>query len=77
MLPAELPELAEAIRHDRLELASQRRRVASLTGRSGSLRTRLAIAMARLAARLDDEASRSALAPGSPARLHGPAGAGR
>jgi hypothetical protein len=77
MLPAELPELAEVIRHDRLELASQRRRVASPAGRSGSLRSRLAVAMARLASRLDDEASRSALAPGTPSRLHGPAGAGR
>jgi hypothetical protein len=72
-----LPELAEVIRHDRLELASQRRRVASLAGRPGSLRARLAVGMARLAARLDDDASRSVLATGATSRLHRPAGAGR
>ena len=77
MLPAPLPELAEVKRDDRLELASRRRRAAHLAGRPGSGRARLAVAMTRLAARLDNEASRSALATGAPSRLRGPAGAGR
>jgi hypothetical protein len=77
MLPAPLPELAEVKRDECLELASRRRRVARLTGRTGSARARLAIAMTKLAARLDNEASRSVLATGAPSRLHGPAGAGR
>ena len=77
MLPAPLPELAEVKTNDRLELASRRRRAAHLDRRSGSGRARLAVAMTRLAARLDNEASRSVLATGASSRLHGPAGAGR
>jgi len=77
MLPAPLPELAEVRRGDRLALASKRRRAARVATRSNSVRARLAVAMTRFAARLDNEASRSVLATGAPARLHGPAGAGR
>jgi hypothetical protein len=77
MLPAPLPDLAEVKRDDRLELAERGRRAASLTGRPGLVRARLAVAMTRLAARLDIEASRSVLATGVTPRLHGPAGADR
>lgn len=77
MLPAPLPELAEVKRDDRLELAFRRRRAASLAGRSSSVRARLAVAMTRFAARLDNEASRSVLATVVPSRPDGPAGAGR
>jgi len=77
MLPAPLPELAEVKRDDRLRLANRGRRAASVAGHSGVVRARLAIAMTRLAARLDNEASRSVLATGVSPRLHGPAGAGR
>ena len=77
MLPAPLPELAEVKMDDRLELASRRRRAASVAGHSSSVRARLAVAMTRFAARLDNEASQSVLATGATSRLHGPAGAGR
>jgi hypothetical protein len=77
MLPAPLPELAEVKMDDRLELASRRRRAASVASHSSWGRARLAVAMTRFAARLDNEASRSVLATGATSRLHGPAGAGR
>ena len=77
MLPAPLPELAEVKRGDCLELASRRRQAARVASRSSSVRARLAVAMTRFAARLDNEASRSVLATGATSRLHGPAGAGR
>jgi hypothetical protein len=77
MLPAPIPELAEVKRDDCLELASRRRAAARLASHSSPVRVRLAVAMTRFAARLDNEASRSVLATGATSRLHGPAGAGR
>jgi hypothetical protein len=76
MLPAPLPELAQVKRDDCVELA-RTRAAARLVGHSSSARTRLAVAMTRLAARVDTEASRSVFATGAASRLHGPAGAGR
>ena len=76
MLPALLPDLAEVKRDDCLELAV-RPHCHCVRGRSSVVRARLAVAMTRFAARLDNEASRSVLATGVSPRLHGPAGAGR
>jgi hypothetical protein len=78
MFPATLPELAEAKKDAMLDEAGRRTRAADLLHRHhASIRARVAATMTRVAARLDDDASRSVLATGATSRLHGPAGAGR
>ena len=63
IFPATMPELARTKRDDVLRQAADRGRIAQLRGwpRRLTARARLATSVTRFAARLDDEASRSAL----------------
>jgi hypothetical protein len=60
---ATMPELADTLRDEVLQHAADRGRIAQLQGwpRRQAARARLAASVTRFAARLDDEASRSAL----------------
>lgn len=65
IFPATMPELARTKRDEVLQLAADRGRIAQLQGwpRRQAPRARFAAAVTRFAARLDSEASRSALTP--------------